>query len=239
LAATLEADPLDADNARFMAVPVPTENPVLVLDGSPGQEQGTYVADALAADKSVTGYAPFVAAPDYLRQTSLDQYLMVYLVNVPELPADDVAALEDYVSRGGGLAWFLGDAVKPSFYNDALYRDGGGLFPALLASAPRNQSRGSAEATGPDLKPAAHPLMNILTGDGQLFLDHIFVNVFFPVTDHWLLESLPELSHVRTVASLQNGQPLLLEHTQLCRLPVGPCPSRGPPRTDGVAPDRR
>lgn len=209
----LEADPLAADNACYMAIPVPEENPVLVIDGSPGQELGTYVADALAADKSVTGYAPFVASPDFLRQTSLDQYLMVYLINVPELPADDVAMLEEYVADGGGLAWFLGDTVKPAFYNDTLYRDGAGLFPAMLGSAPRNLSHDPSQDAGPDIQPTAHPITTILTGEGRLFLDLIFVNAFFPVADQWLLETLPELTDVAPIATLRNQQPVLLEHT--------------------------
>ena len=213
LAATLEADPLDSDNVRYLAVAVPEENPVLIIDASAGQRQGAYVADALAADKSVTGYAPFVAAPDFLRQTSLDQYLMVYLINVPELPADDVALLEEFVAEGGGLVWFLGDAVKPSFYNETLYRDGAGLFPARLASAPRKLPRDPSLSSGADIQPSPHPLTTILTGEGRLFLDLIFVNAYFPVAEQWLLEALPDLPQVATVAMLRNHQPLLLEHT--------------------------
>lgn len=212
LSAALTADPLDPDNVRYLGVLVPGENPVLVIDGSTGQEQGAYLADALAADKSVTGYAPFVAAPDYLRQTSLDQFQFVYLVNVPELPADDIAALEGYVAHGGGLAWFLGDAIQPAFYNSSFYKEGAGLFPAPLGSAPRLLPRDASQNAGPDLEPAGHPLMTILTGDGKLFLDMIFVNAAYPVDEQWLIEALPDSPLVSVIARLRNGQPLLLEH---------------------------
>jgi len=212
LTTSLEPDPLDADNARYLAVPIPEENPVLIIDGTPGQSQGSYIADALAADQAVTGYAPFVAAPDFLRQTSLDQYQLIYLVNVGELPPDDVASLEAYVSGGGGLAWFLGDAVQPAFYNDSLYKEGAGLFPAPLASAPRNLPHDPNQTSGPDLEPAGHPLLAILNGDGRLFLDLIFVNAFYPVQEQWLLETLPKSTSVKTIARLREQQPLLLEH---------------------------
>lgn len=212
LTTSLEPDPLDADNARFLAVPIPEENPVLIIDGTPGQAQGSYIADALAADKAVTGYAPFVAAPDFLRQTSLDQFQLIYLVNVGALPADDVASLEAYVSNGGGLAWFLGDAVQPAFYNDSLYKEGAGLFPAPLASAPRNLAHEPNQTSGPDLEPTEHPLLAILNGDGRLFLDLIFVNAFYPVQEQWLLETLPKSTSVKTIAALRDQQPLILEH---------------------------
>ncbi|MBL8851918.1 MAG: BatA and WFA domain-containing protein [Planctomycetaceae bacterium] len=209
---SLEADSLEPDNVRHLAVSVPTENPVLVIDGTPGQEQGAYIADALAADKAVTGYAPFVAAPDYLRQTSLDQYRLVYLVNVAELPADDVASLEQYVANGGGVAWFLGDSVRPAFYNEVLYKQGAGLFPAPLGNAPRNVPRDTTRNAGPDIRPAQHPLMTILNGEGRLFLDLIFVNALYPVDEQWLIETLPESTQVQTIASLRTQQPLILEH---------------------------
>ncbi|MFO1092092.1 MAG: BatA domain-containing protein [Planctomycetaceae bacterium] len=213
LTASLMPDALEPDNDRFLAVPVPNENPVLIIDGSKGQELGTYIADALAADKSVTGYAPFVAAPDFLRQTSLDQYQFISMVDVADLPPDDVAALERYVSAGGGLAWFLGDAVQPAFYNSALYKQGAGLFPAPLGNAPRLLPRDPSSNAGPDIDPAVHPLMTILTGDGRLFLDLIFVNASYPVDEQWLLQSLPDSSQVTMIAKLRSGQPLLLEHT--------------------------
>lgn len=212
LVASLEGDPLEQDNVRHLAAIVPTENPVLILDGTPGQEQGAYLADALAADKSVTGYAPFVAAPDYLRQTSLDGFLLIYLVNVPELPADDAAALEKYVSEGGGLAWFLGNAVRPAFYNETLYKQGQGLFPAPLATAPRDLDRDADALGGPDLLPSDHPVIGILKGSGNPFADLIFVNTYYPLDEQWLFESLPHSPRVSVVASLRNGQPLLLEH---------------------------
>jgi len=121
---TLEADPLEQDNIRYLAVRVPDENPVLIIDGTPRAEQGLYLADAIAANRAVTGYAPTIDGPDGLRKLSLDKYHFLYLVNVPSLQPDALAALEDYVRGGGGLAWFLGDLVQPDFYNKTLYAGG-------------------------------------------------------------------------------------------------------------------
>ena len=52
----------------------------------------------------------------------------------PRLSESQVKNLEGYVRDGGGVGIFLGPKVDPVAYNKLLYRDGEGLFPALLAN---------------------------------------------------------------------------------------------------------
>ena len=210
--ALLESDSLEQDNVRHLAVNVPNDNPVLIIDGTPGAEQGQYVADALAADQSVTGYAPTGAGLDYLRQYPLDGFHLIYLINVPEMPADAVAALEKYVADGGGLAWFLGNAVRPAFYNDKLYKEGEGLFPAPLASSIGTLDRDLSQTAGADIEVTEHPLFMILSGEENPFLDLVFVNDYFPLDPKWLFETLPDSTDVAVIARLRNRDPLMLEH---------------------------
>ena len=54
------------------------------------------------------------------------------LLDVPRLADDELAALEDYVRDGGGLALFVGPNTDRAFYNERLYRKGDGLFPVPL-----------------------------------------------------------------------------------------------------------
>jgi hypothetical protein len=213
LAVSLESDALDQDNTRYLAVQVPDSNPVLIIDGTPNWEQGQYIADALAADRSVTGYTATLDGPDYLRKFPLDGFHLIYLVNVAELPADGLDALEKYVAAGGGLAWFMGDAVLPAFYNDKLYRGGEGLFPAPLASAPAALPRDVAGLGGADLVLSNHPVLAILSGEENPFLDLVFVNEYYPLDSQWVFETLPDSTQVMRVASLRDRQPLMLEHT--------------------------
>src|SRR5256884_4600239 len=58
---------------------------------------------------------------------------LIYLLNVAELKEKALKNLEEYVKNGGSVAFFLGDKVRPEFYNKFLYKDGKGLFPAPLA----------------------------------------------------------------------------------------------------------
>lgn len=207
LQVALEADSLEQDNVRFLAVRVPDENPVLIIDGTPGAEQGLYLADAIAAERAVTGYAPTIDGPDALRKLSLDKYHFLYLVNVPSLPPDAVAAVEAYVRGGGGLAWFLGDLVQPDFYSKTLYGTGEGLFPVPLGQAPvRLEADESSDR--PDITVAPHPITNVLSGQDNPFIDAVKVNLYYPLG----AEPPPELwNRIKRIATLRNGAPLILE----------------------------
>ncbi|MEW4526985.1 BatA domain-containing protein [Maioricimonas sp. JC845] len=209
---TLESDALEADNVRYVAVEVPVNNPVLIIDGTPGGTQGLYIADALAADTSVTGYSALVQGPDYLRRNPLEKFQAIYLVNVAELPPDAVDALEKFTAAGGGLAWFMGNTVRPAFYNDKLYQNGEGLFPIPLAGAPRELPRDDSTSPGPDLIPTDHPLFRILGGQENPFIDAVFINLFYPVAADWWANRQPEDDAFRVLATLRNRQPLILEH---------------------------
>ena len=84
----LDADVLATDNSRFVAFSIVDSNPVLIIDGAPDGRSGQFIADALAADPTLTGFAPLVERVDYLRTQPLDRFRSICLVNVPELPAD-------------------------------------------------------------------------------------------------------------------------------------------------------
>jgi hypothetical protein len=179
VAVSLESDALEPDNIRYLTLDVPLENDVLIVDGTPGGEQGLYVADALAADRSVTGYAPVVMDVDGLRRTNLSAYQSLYLLNVPELPPDALKLVDNFVEAGGALVWFVGDAVRPAFYNETLHAQHG-LFPVRLAIAPQTLDH-PEQPTGPDMLVEPHPIFRILSGQDNPFVDVVRVNRFYPV----------------------------------------------------------
>ncbi len=209
---TIREDSLEADNQRFLAIDVPEQNPVLIIDGSPATEQAFYVADALAANTSVTGFATSIQTPEDLRRTPLENYDLVYLINVPELAADAVAALEEYVRGGGGLVWYLGDAVRPAFYNEKVFNAESGLFPVRIGAAPRLTDRPiSAAAVQPDLVPGTHPIFKLFSNVDVPIYDLIFVNLAYPLAEK--LESQANITKdVNVLATLRQEQPLILEH---------------------------
>jgi hypothetical protein len=210
---SLESDALEADNARRLAIVVPDSNPVLIIDGSPGaeKEQGRYIADALAANQLVTGYATTLELPDYLRRHPLDGYQLIEIANVADLPEDAVDVLEKYVAAGGGLAWFVGDQVRPSFYNDRLYKEGQGLFPTRLGNGPQVMTR-PENSNSPEIVAGDNPLFLILAGTDNPFINEVFVNVFYPVDREQFVKDRDRTNGIKELAGLRNKSPLMIEH---------------------------
>lgn len=207
----LEDDALMEDNVRYLAVNVPVENPVLIVDGSPAAEQALYIADALAADRSVTGFAPEIRKAEDLRVLELDKYHLIYLVDIGNLPTDALDALRNYVSGGGGLIWYMGDSVRPGFYNQELYADGGGLFPVLLGATPLKVAHDSRQSAA-DIEIGAHPMFQVLAGEENPFIDAVSVNRFYPVGV--AAEGQTAMArNAKVLAELRGGSPLIVEHS--------------------------
>lgn len=211
LRVSIDADSLVEDNSRFLAVDVPKSVPVLIVDGDPSGEDGSYVAEALAADPKSTGFAPMIENVEYLRRRPLDDFRAIFLLNVPEIPADGLDALEKYVTAGGGLAWFAGGTLRPVHYNETLYRNGEGLFPVPLAPAPDDLLEDSTNP-GADLRVQDHPLFKVFTGEENSSLPRISIQKYFPVSDDWKKDDQVRKDRVRTLATLRTGDPLVLEH---------------------------
>ncbi|MCA9024987.1 MAG: BatA domain-containing protein [Planctomycetaceae bacterium] len=209
---TLEADALEADNTRHLAINVPLENEVLIVDGSPGSEQGLFIADALAADRTVTGYAPIIDNVSGMRRRNLDAFQSIILINVSELPPDAIQAVQKFVAAGGGLVWYLGDAIRSAYYNEALYQQGAGLFPVPLSGTPQTLDHPLA-ATGPDILVSNHPMFSILSGQNNPFIDVVTVNQYLPIEPEVVDLGSDEIGQAKVIARLRNREPLILEHT--------------------------
>lgn len=210
LRVSIDADAVVEDNSRFLAVDVPKAVPILIIDGNPGGEDGSYVSEALAADPKSTGFAPVIENVEYLRRRPLDGFRAIYMLNVPEIPPDGLDALERYVSAGGGLAWFAGDSLRPAHYTEMLYRDGQGLFPVPLETSTRELF---ADPTNPgtDLQVIDHPIFRLFSLD-PTYLQPIRIEKYFPATKEWAKDDQVRKDRVRTLATLRSGDPLVLEH---------------------------
>ncbi|NOX55001.1 MAG: VWA domain-containing protein [Planctomycetes bacterium] len=208
----LPGDSLIEDNSRFLALDISPVNRVLIIQGGLGSSDAAYLADALAADPRITGFAPQIENVDYLRKRPLDRYQSIFLLNVAELPADALAALEQFVAQGGGLAWFLGDQINPDFYTSQLYRDGRGLFPVPLGPAPRELPPPIGESPEPDLVLSDHPIFRVFSGQENPYIEVTRVYKYFPPPEDWERDDQRRGDRVVTIARLRNGQPLMLEH---------------------------
>jgi hypothetical protein len=202
---SLPADALEQDNHRFLSLDLPEGNPVLIISGNPSSDDAFFLTIALAPAPGITGFAPTIESVDFLRRHPIDRFQSVFLLNVAELPPDVIRTLEQYVASGGGLAWYLGDQVRTAFYNDKLYRDGHGLFPAKLASATELVVDEANPA--PDVVLSTHPAFRVFEGGGSSFLDLVRINRYFSVPRDWIPPD-----GVQVIGALRNKAPLLLEH---------------------------
>ena len=202
----LGPDSLMADNSRFIAVEVSPVNRVLIIEGNPANDDGEYLVDALAADPGITGYSAQLETVDYLRRRSIDEFQSVFMLNVAELPPDALAPLEEYVKAGGGLAWFLGDEIRPSFYISDLYQGGAGLFPVKIGIvAAQTQSSGDSD---PDTEFSEHPIFGVFQGQENPFTELTRVFEYFPVSEDWEFDDQQRADSVQTIARLTSRQPL-------------------------------
>ena len=131
-----DADPLPADNRRFLPIIVNEAMPVLLVDGGDlrlGPRSETfYLKIALAPGLSASGspLKPKTVSADALAREKLDAYPVIMLANVPDLDADVLKSLEKAVEKGASLAIFLGERVMP---NGGLYSKSK-LFPLRLGA---------------------------------------------------------------------------------------------------------
>ena len=208
----LSGDSLAGDNARFLTVSVAAGRPILIIDGAPLEDEAFYVSQALSPEKGTTGFEPLIESVDYLRKHPLGRFQCIYLLNVPSLPPDAVEPLKQYVQNGGGLAWFLGDAVKPSFYNDKFYKEANGLFPVPLSSARRELASADEATPGPDLHFAPHPIFSrTFEGRENPFIESVHIHSYLPVADGWNRDDNVRTDGVRTIAVLRDKQPVAFD----------------------------
>lgn len=127
-----------SDNAREIVVELRSRVPVLVVDGAgpegrlPGGDS-FHIEYALAAARA---YEVEHRSLDDLEKADLDIYPTIYLANIPEIKSEKVIErLRDFVERGGGLVWFLGDRSKGAWLN-SLFEKEGKIFPLLISEKP-------------------------------------------------------------------------------------------------------
>lgn len=208
IAASISSDPLAIDNVRFAVVDLPPSVPVLLVDGDRDFVNARYLAAALAPGGAVkTGIDPQIEPPSYLNNKPLDKFQAVYLLDVGRLDQPAIDALENYVKQGGGVAIFLGENCRPSFFNEKLYRDGEGLFPLPLLD--KTQLLVDRLEKGADLEVSDHPIFRVFAGERNSYLSAVLVDRYISAPRRWSPE--PK-SSTHVLARLRNQAPLCVEN---------------------------
>jgi hypothetical protein len=208
LSATLPADAVTIDNSRYFACDLPGAQPVLIVDGSPDGRGGRQLSLALSPGGNTrTGWQPHIEPARFLADVDkLKQQAAVCLIDVPQLMDDELAALENYVRDGGGVAFFVGANLNRPFYNDRLFKNNEGLFPAPLKLP--TQLLDSRGETTPDVEVTQHALFQVLAGRRNSFLPLLMVEYFYALEDGW---KPPSDGSSQVIARLRNGAPLVVE----------------------------
>lgn len=206
----LEDDSLVEDNRRQLAVNAASERRVLLVDDDGQQEDAGYVAAALSSAPRLTGIVADRRTSEAITSGSLEPYDCIYLMNVRELPADAVQLLEEYVRRGGGLAWFPDDQANTDWYNTALQTEDARLFPVTLG-VPAEITIPEDRAVRPPYESPvfeAHPVFSVYSAEDSPFAAvTLFRKWFLPATD-W-----EPGENVTILGRLTSGDPIVMEHS--------------------------
>jgi hypothetical protein len=211
MTARLKPDAVAADDARYAAIDLPADVPVLLIDGSPEARDARYVSIALAPGGSVrTGIRPQIETPRYLSLKPLETFHTITLLDVERLDESAIRALEEYIRAGGGVAVFVGERCgnNSKSINDNFYRQGEGFFPLPLLEAEPRTLPVSRVDRAPDVQVGTHPVFRILAGNRNSFLSTVTVERYLAAADGWKPD--PD-STTEVIARLRNTAPLAVE----------------------------
>jgi len=206
--AMLKNDAIQFDNSHWNVTAVSPSAKVLIVDDQ-DQLQGRFLALAINPG-GMTGLAPEFQTKDFLRDASsekLQDYDVIYLLDIDRLDETAVKNLESYASSGGGVGFFLGPNTNIAFYNNQLYRNGQGVFPLPLDKAIDIPEL--IEERIPDIAPEDHPIFP--AGMKNPLLDLVQIKRIIQPPVEWLSRKRGETSVAATVRGIQTW-PLIVQH---------------------------
>lgn len=196
----VDADALDLDDHRLACIPVMEKLHILCVGGKFGATH--YLLRALQPE--VVGEGP-IAAKDIpsgsLLDQSLDAFDCIVLANVRRLRPDEIRALRGFLENGGGLIWFLGDAVDAQRYNLELASAGSGRVPIVPA---RLNGVVRSDRNRIDPLDFRHPLLTQFRGPGASTLSST------PVFSHVRLDVDGPAGNPQVAAEFGNGDPAIV-----------------------------
>jgi len=132
-------------------------------------------------DYEVRTVSEFTEIAGGIARERLEDYDVLILANVGNLPSETVSAVKKYVKEGGGLFYFLGDMIEPERFNALFYEEGEGLLPyRLLEVFPRSEEK--TDYYGVEPSAVDHPVVDEFDGFPDALLN-IKVFRFFRVEE--------------------------------------------------------
>jgi len=189
LKASIDADGLEADDARWLVVPVRDRVRVLLVEGSEENEAALQEASHLrmvldpAGGEGPTDLTPFqLRTIDTLQFWSgnepLDAYDLVALCNVESIPPEVADKLKGAMQSGTSLLVILGSHVKPDAYNAQLFGGGSGPLPMQLGAAQGFAPLGR-DAYNVEVVEVDHPVFADFSKELRAVLEQVPIWKFF------------------------------------------------------------
>jgi hypothetical protein len=188
---------LQFDDHWYFAVDVRSPTRVGVVSFS--REEALALLEALAPKELVRlGRARHQwrwFSPAEFRDVRVEDFDVIYLLDVPTLSSDQWRLLQEFVGSGGGLGVFLGPRCEPAGYAS---EDAQALLPARL-----QQRVAPPDTTRMELVTAQHPAFRALHAWDPDALGRVVVY------EYWRLQVDPQTA--RTLIKYRTGEPAVLE----------------------------
>lgn len=145
----LDGDNLPGDNTSVVATVIAEALPVLIVDGDvradPVQSESFFAKAAFSASGNQHPWVNATVIPaTALSRTSLGDFAVVLLANVPRLAREQIDQLESFLANGGGVWLALGDQVDAQAFNADVFAQGDGWLPLPLVNIARTEADAAA-----------------------------------------------------------------------------------------------
>lgn len=119
----IDDDDLLADNRYYFSIRIPKKARVLFVDN----QVSSYLKYAFEAINTNANIDVEIENYNRLARQSFNEYNVIFLGNLPELPDVIVSRLKSFIESGGGLIIIPGEKTIPSYFNTSLSDMFGGL----------------------------------------------------------------------------------------------------------------
>ncbi len=204
----LEEDALAADDRFYFAFQTLAPARILIVDGDPGpslfESEIFYLMQALQPFTALQQalFHPIPIPWEGLDRERFEDYQVIVLCNVEAVSTPVRQRLHQFVNAGGGLLLFAGNHVHAKRYNTMFYRSDTLLLPVALGEPvqqPENQPQTIAHVD------PTHEALRLFASEPSLLQRSLFYR-------YLSLGSLDTAPQAKTLLTLGNGAPLLVDH---------------------------
>lgn len=196
------------DDRRFFSIEVDQGIPVAIV--KPQRHEISYLEDTFYLEQAL---APARDGGWALRVTSLtlgdlageplQNYRVIFLVNLPALGGETARRVAEYIEGGGSVFWIAGDRVQPDEYNQMDQAADGKLLPAPLLGVRVPEPGSGVDSWNITFLEKEHPALRQLVEPASLYQSVL-------VYRHVRIDEKSG-GQTQVLARLNDGEPLIVQ----------------------------